>query len=309
MPEATSYAQLCDRAEALLDRWKTRRDAQTQPVKAAIDGVAHALDSGSMDAAIPARRLLFLDLEGPEPLAAVAVGDLDTATHVTFQLSGAGIRARTAMWGTAREAGQLAIEQAAAGAQRPAVVAWLGYPAPGLVRALVNGTARTAVERLAFELQRFARLRPDAPHTAIEAHSYGATLAAHTLARLAGRPTASVRAPRIDALATTGSAGMPRALAIHPERLGVETHRIFEGVARSDWLARWGRTLSGRLLVPGRPFAVDGNPELGLFPVTGHNTSRFVPSAARPSYGYRDPGTLSLHNLARITTGADPVGS
>ncbi|MGJ9403013.1 alpha/beta hydrolase [Arthrobacter sp. KK5.5] len=310
MPVPTGYAELCDAAEARLDVLKGRRDSLPQRHKAAIDGVVHALRPSSMDAAIPRRRLLYLDLAGPEPLAAVAVGNLDTATHVTWQLSGAGIRATTAMWGTTREAGQLLLEQRLVGEPDPAVVAWLAYPAPGLLRAVFNRTARAAVERLAHDLRRYARLRPDAPRTAIEAHSYGATLAAHALERLAAQPDGpGTPRIRVDVLATTGSAGVPRQLALEPSLMGLAGDAVFEGVAADDWLARAGRALSGRTLVPGRGFGVDGAADLGLLPVTGHNTSRFVPGARRASHGYRDPGTQSLRNLALVTTGREPVGA
>lgn len=302
-----SYAEVSDAAEARLEILKSRRDGLPQRKKAAIDGVVHALNPAAMDPAIPRRRLLYLDLQGPEPLAAIVVGDLDTATHVTWQLSGAGIRATTAMWGTVREAGQLLLEQRLVGERNPAVVAWLGYPAPGLLRAVFNRTARTAVERLAHDLRRFARLRPDSPRTVIEAHSYGATLAAHALERLAAG-AGGAGGLRVHALATTGSAGMPRRLARDPALMGLAGDAVFEGVATSDSLARAGRLLSGRSLVPGRGFGVDGAPVLGLLPVTGHNTSRFVPGAHRSSYGYRDPGTQSLRNLALVTTGRGPVG-
>ncbi|GER22384.1 hypothetical protein NCCP1664_08810 [Zafaria cholistanensis] len=297
-----TYRALAERAAERFERLKRLRDALPQRGKAAIDGVAHAL-ADSMDPAIPPRHLLYLDLEGPEPLAAVAVGDLDAATHVTWQLSGSGIRVRTAMWGTVREAGQLLLEQRAVGAPDPAVVAWLGYSSPGLLRAVFNRAARTAVERLTHDLLTFARMRPDRPFTAMEAHSYGATLAAHALEKLRGESAA----PAISALATTGSAGMPRRIAGNPGLLGIPAERIFEAVASDDLLARAGRILSGRALV-GRRFAVDGLPELGLLPVTGHNTSRFVPGAARARHGYRDPGTLSLRNLALVTTGSLPLG-
>ena len=296
-----TYRALTERATERFERLKRVRDAMPQRRKAAIDGVAHAL-ADSMDPAIPPRHLLYLDLDGPEPLAAVAVGDLDAATHVTWQLSGSGIRVRTTMWGTAREAGQLLLEQRAVGAPNPAVVAWLGYSSPGLLRAVSNRAARTAVERLTHDLLTFARLRPDRPFTAMEAHSYGATLAAHALEKLRGETSA----PVVSALATTGSAGMPRRIAGNPGLLGIPEGHIFEAVAADDLLARAGRLLSGRTLV-GRRFAVDGRPALGLSPVTGHNTSRFVPGATPGARGYRDPGTLSLRNLALVTTGFHPL--
>ncbi|GAA1357494.1 hypothetical protein GCM10009596_08700 [Arthrobacter rhombi] len=306
-PPAT-VAELIARAEHRFETAQLRRDAMDQRRKAAIDGVAHALRPTSMDPRIPTRRLLFLDLDGPDPLAAVVLGDPDTATHLTWQVSGAGIRPGTALWGSAREAGELLVAQRAAGAERPAVIAWLGYPAPGLLRAVFNRAARTSVERLAHDIRRIGALLPADVHTGIEAHSYGATLSAHALARLAGEAVpAGARRTRIDTFATTGSAGIPAQLLADPQTLGVPLDRRFEAVATRDHLARWGRLLSRRTAVAGLPFAVEGHPDSGLQAVTGHNTSRYVPGAARAEYGYRDPGTLSLHNLARILIGATPT--
>ncbi|MDN6202182.1 MAG: alpha/beta hydrolase family protein [Micrococcaceae bacterium] len=302
-----TVAELIERAERGFEITKGRRDGFDQDRKAAVDGVAHALRPTSMHRRLPARRLLFLDLEGPHPLAAVVLGDPDHATHLTWQVSGAGIRPGTAMWGTAREAGELLLEQRAAGAGAPAVIAWLGYPAPGMFRALSDRTARTCAARLAFDIRRVGELLPRTARMAIEAHSYGATLAAYALARLdAEPPPAGQAGPLIDTLATIGSAGIPDRLLRDPSDLGIPSSRRYEAVASRDLLARCGRLLSGRTTVAGLPFAVEGHPESGLHAVTGHNTSRFVPGSDDPEYGYRDPGTLSLHNLARILIGGPP---
>ena len=78
-------------------------------------------------------------------MAAIAVGELDAPTHMTWQVSGMGITAHTAAWGSAREAGDLLLAQRRAGAPRPCVVAWLGYPAPPWWRTLDDGLALRAV--------------------------------------------------------------------------------------------------------------------------------------------------------------------
>lgn len=302
-----TVAELITRAERDFEDVKVRRDGFDQNRKEAIDGVAHALRPTSMHRRLPDRHLLFLDLEGPHPLAAVVLGDPDHATHLTWQISGAGIRPGTAMWGTAREAGELLLQQRAAGAERPAVIAWLGYPAPGLLKALSDHTARTCAARLAYDIRRVGELVPSATHTAIEAHSYGATLAAYALSRLGNEAAhAATAGTRIDTLATIGSAGIPERLLRDPSHLGIPPNRRYEAVASRDRLARYGRFLSGRTTVAGLPFAVEGHPESRLHAVTGHNTSRFVPGTDDPEYGYRDPGTLSLHNLARILIGGTP---
>lgn len=291
MPGPSSYAELTLRATTQLERAMARR-AQLSPLRrSALDGMAHALRPTSMEPAIPARQLLFLDLGAPEPLAAVAVGNPDTATHVTFQVSGSGIQASTALWGSTREAGTLYLAQRGLGIQNPCVISWLGYRAPGLPAALSNRAARVGAERLAGDLRRFDALRPDRIHLAIEAHSYGATVAAFALALLRGSLT-------VDALATTGSAGSPRMLTW--------PGRQFDAVAPGDLLSGAARLFSCRRL-PGRRFNIGARPELGLLAVSGHNTSQYLDRSRNPRHGYRDGDTLSLHNLARITCGLEPL--
>ncbi|GAA5228217.1 alpha/beta hydrolase [Paeniglutamicibacter antarcticus] len=302
MAPAGDYAQLSESAHRRFEALCAIRGKLRATHRQALDGTAHALRRGSMDPAIPARHLLYLELSNREPLAAVAVGDLDTATHVTFQLSGTGIRARNALWGSVREAGQLYLEQQKVGIAAPAVVAWLGYPAPNLASALLGVAARKGLHKLGQDLGDFLRLRPDRPHLALEAHSYSAAIAARVLDAESGY------AMRVQSVATIGSAGIPRYLCDAPERLGVPIGHVYEAVAPGDHLACLGRVLSGRKPFTGREFAVGARPELGLSAVTGHNTSQFRADAAPGARGYRDPGTLCLRNLALITTGQEPLG-
>ena len=225
MPNHGGYARLSADAEARFEALCAIRGRLRRTHRQALDGTAHALRAGSMDPAIPARHLLYLDLSAREPLAAIVVGDLDTATHVTWQLSGTGIRARNALWGSVREAGQLYLEQRKVGIEAPAVVAWLGYRSPNMASALLNGSAHRGVEILERDLEIFAALRHGEPHLALEAHSYAATLAAQALDSRAGS-TALVQA-----LATIGSAGIPRQLSRDPGRLNVPADHIYEAIA------------------------------------------------------------------------------
>lgn len=190
-----------------------------------------------------------------------------------------------------REAGGLYLAQQAVGIEGPCVISWLGYRAPGLVPALSNAAARQGAMRLAEDLAMFNRLRPCRAHLAIEAHSYGATVAALALEHLHGVVV-------VDVLATTGSAGSPRSL---PPRIPQ-----FDAVAPRDLTSFWGRLLSGRRLA-GRRFAIGARPGLGLLAVSGHNTSQYLPDSRNPRHGYRDGDTLCLRNLALIASGLQPL--
>lgn len=293
------YAQRAEANLDLLSRLRARRALLPPKHRSALDGITHALKRDSMVPAIPARHLLYLNFDAAEPLAAIAVGNLDTAPNVTWQLSGMGIRARTAMWGAAREAGQLLLEQQRVGAAGAAVVAWLGYAAPGAVQTLTSAAARRGVQLLKSELLELRSARGSRPpFTAVEAHSYGATLAVRALEELAA---ASGTVP-VDVLAVTGSAGVHRSAAGNPARLGLAPDQVFEGLARRDRLAFVGRVLSFRRGLGAVRFGVDGATADGLHAVSGHDTSRYLPDRP-PRFGYRDPGTQSLRNLALITTG------
>lgn len=297
----STYAQLQEAARLRFEALCTIRGRLRTADKQALDGTAHALRPGSMDSSIPERRLLYLDLSGHEPLAAIAVGDLDTATHITWQLSGTGIRARNALWGSAREAGELYLEQQRVGIDAPAVVAWLGYRSPSLGTALLNASARRGVTVLARDLEIMASLRPDKPHLALEAHSYAASMAAQVL------DTQAEFSHRVDALVTIGSAGIPRYLARNLDRVGVPATHFYTAIAPQDHLARWGNWLSGRKQPTVQRFEVTERSDLALRGVSGHNTSQRRQADPYGPHGYRDPGTTSLRNLALITTGQAPL--
>ncbi|GAA3703686.1 hypothetical protein GCM10022377_16720 [Zhihengliuella alba] len=305
---ARDYAEYTAEARRRFDElWAVRRGLADRQ-RRAVEGVGHALRHGSMDRAIPERRLLYLDLTGPRPLAAIALGDLDTASHITWHLQGVGITPDTAMWGTVREAGQVLLEQRRVGAPNPASIAWLGYRPPGYLMALSAIHAKAGVPRFVEDYLRLQRFRPDRPHLALEGHSYGSIVAVLALEHLARvMPPGQ---PLVDAVVSTGSPGLPSRFRDSVESLRIRDERLFDAVARSDYIARAGRwlgQLSGARSRVGRELGVEARPELGLHPVTGHNSSHFVPGSLQSVYGYRDPGTTSLRNIARVTTGLAPI--
>jgi hypothetical protein len=243
----------------------------------------------------------------------VAVGDPDTATHLTWQVSGMGIFVHTALWGSAREAAQLWAAQREAGAERPCVVCWLGYHPPGPWGVLSGRTALRGGALLARHLTGWFEARErraaggpgPAPHTAVEAHSYGTLVAARALQML----RRGVPARSVDALVVTGAVGLPSDLARDPAALGLDRNRVYLALAGTDYLSRIGSLLSGR-----RPWTrftrlrIGADAALGLAGAVGHNTSRHRPDAGplhlfHRGFGYRDAGTASLYRVARATTG------
>lgn len=305
LPPGERDAVLRDRLAA--DR--ARVDTLSRRGRSALDGIEHALRADSMDAAIPPRTLVDYDLDAADgPVVAIAVGDTRAPTHLTWEVSGMGIGAHTAAWGSAREAGQLLLAQRAAGAPRPCVVAWLGYPAPPWWRTLGDDVARRGGARLAAHVLDWLRgpspvACGEAPalgtalHTAVEAHSYGTLVAAHALDLLARAEPPL----RVDAVALTGAVGLPRRLADRLAGLGA----VFEARAPGDRLAWAGRALAGRTAWRGAvPLPVRADPAGGLTGVRGHDTARWRPEdGGTGPRGYRDPGTVTLAALGRVTAG------
>lgn len=325
---AAGRARVRERLRADMDR----RAALGRRARRALDGIVHALRPDGMDPDLPARHLLDYALDGPDaPRAVVAAGDPSEATHLTWLVSGMGIRPQTAMWGTAREAAQLAAAQRAAGAPRPVVLAWLGYTAPTPWRVLLDGPGRRGGQALAADLAAWRehvhgpaggtvaaggalplRARGTAVHTAVEAHSYGSLVAAHALRLLAERrlqpeDDAAAHAVErlVDVIVISGAVGLPAALAARAGRLGLPPGRVFRAQAPGDVLSRVGRAVGRRqdwadaVVLPVTP-----RPGLEGAAVRGHRTARWSPgSGADSARGYRDAGTVTLAATARVTAG------
>jgi hypothetical protein len=149
------------------------------------------------------RHLISFTQDKP-PLAAVSVGDLDTASSVTYAIPG--MDATTGnMTGWTKGAQNLHDLLP----QGSAVVAWIGYETPP-VPALENGInvgvldvnrAVAGGQKLAGALGGLAAVRGEsAPQLNIVAHSYGTTTAAVALTQ---------PGIRVDNFITLGSAGLP----------------------------------------------------------------------------------------------------
>lgn len=256
----------------------------------------------------PQRYLIELTGDVP-PLAAVAVGNLDTAANVTYAVPGMGTDAGS-MEGWAQSAQNIWAAQGYAGDTGDhAVVAWIGYrtpPVPGSTNSdfsvLDNRDAEVGAKALNNTLSGFDAVRAgDGVAVNVVAHSYGTTTAALAL---------SHPGTHVSTFVSIGSAGMPRSV---PDAAAIHADHVYAGQARNvipwvephmgDEWAWTGRDYSTSH--PGNPvdpsfgattFGADGSP--GLKGVTDHATD--VPGTGT---GYLDPGTESLWNIANATTG------
>ncbi len=282
--------------------------AQQDAALRAIAGALGAVERGK-------RYLIELTSDRP-PLAAIAIGNLDTAKQVTFLVPGMGtLTSDMHLWTRAAQ-NVYDAQTTARAVKRHAVIAWVGYrtPPPGMEATRDNYATRGAL-LLTRDITglRAARGTRAQPTVSVVAHSYGATTAALAIA---GADLG------IHAFVMLGSAGVDPAIS---SVASLHADHVYDGEAAADLEARWGR-IDRR--DPGNPefgataLAVNGNAAKGLIGVTGHEPIIHSPwndDAACPlwsdrgvggalyrihmaSYGYLDAGTQSLLGVGAVTT-------
>ncbi|WP_448255611.1 alpha/beta hydrolase [Microbacterium aurum] len=236
------------------------------------------------------------------PLAAVAIGDVDTADVVSYTVPGMSATT-TDMAGWAQSAQNLQFAQADADPGRThAVIAWMGYETPpvpvtqGGFDVLDTKLAEAGAVKLNTALGGLGATRPDAV-TNIVAHSYGTTTTAIAL---------STPGAHVDNFVSLGSAGLPSDI---DEASDLRAETVYAGQARSvmaidpepgdQWA--WSGRLGNHPVDPSGPtfgavnFGTDSG--VGGNPVTDHGTT--TPTGN----GYLDNETESLRNVANATTG------
>lgn len=162
-------------------------------------------------------------------VAAVALGDLDTASNVTVNVPGAmttldsmseKVRAANGLLGTARKHRRT---------ESFAVVSWIGYRAPGVIEVPRQDRAHAGAANLASFLDGVHDSRSTAPRSVtVLGHSYGSTTAAEALAQTRHR---------VDSFVTYGSVGFTD--TTRPEHLKVG--RVYATEGAQDHTARFGR--------------------------------------------------------------------
>lgn len=248
------------------------------------------------------RFLMSLTADAP-PLAAVSIGDLDSADDITFAVPGMGTTTRE-MGDWTRPAQNIATVQDRVDPGRShAVVSWVGYQTPpvplvgGGFEVMQTELAETGAAKLSDALGAVGAVRPAAELNLV-AHSYGTTTASLALTR---------EGVHADAFVTLGSAGLPPHI---DQATDLHAGEVFAGQAQDVWVVdpaggdgwAWtGRSSPAHPVDPigqgfgAHAFGVDGDG--GLRPVTDHGVS--TPEGT----GYLDAETESLVNVALATTG------
>ena len=253
-----------------------------------------------------ARTLISLTSDEP-PLAAVAIGDLDTATNVTWAVPGMGSSTRKMTDWT--DASQSVYDEQGRvhGDEDRAVIAWMGYdspPQPGVfdwdIGVLGTDAARDGGDRLAASIEGMDAARgDDGPTTNVLAHSYGTTTAAFALTK---------QGVEVDTFTTIASAGLPDAVDTAEK---INAGEVFAGQAENatpfiggagDQWAQFGRDHS---------YDHHQDPTDADFGATTFSADGSGPLVAVDNHavhtdgdtGYLDKGTESLRNVAYATTG------
>jgi hypothetical protein len=286
-----AHAQLAAAAQARVDALKNIESALASP-------------KGRTE-----RFLVSLTGDSP-PLAAVSIGDLDTAQNVTYAVPGMGTSTED-MTGWARSAGNIQFmqDQLEPGNSH-AVVAWIGYKTPpipltqGGPEVLDTRLADVGARKLDTALAGFAATRGSGgAQLNVVAHSYGTTTAAIAL---------TAPGVHVDSFVSLGSAGLSPSIDSASD---LNAGRVFAGQAqevipllesgKGDAWAGMGRAFGNHPVNPvdpsfgARTFGTDTG--VGGNPVNDHSVH------TSSGNGYLDQGTESLTNVAAATTGQEDL--
>ncbi|MBA2417022.1 MAG: hypothetical protein H0V64_14285 [Geodermatophilaceae bacterium] len=223
----------------------------------------------------PAQLYLF-DIDAG--LAAISIGDLDTADNVAVIVPGTAVNVTGDMGIQVSRAQQLwSATQEADGSEDVAVLAWIGYDTPNYAQAPSPWNALTGAPLLAATVGGLTARPGNPPRTTVVAHSYGTVTTA-----AAGRQPGEFDADAVVLLGSPGTGGTAADFE-NPD------DRVFVGEAEDDWIAdtwahgidpSWEWWYGGTCIAADMPDEDDSD-----------------------HYHYFDPDSEALHNMALIVQG------
>lgn len=263
-----------------------RRDPNlTQEEKGTLAEIDKALSQ-------PDRQLLVVDFDGEHPKVALAIGNVDTADHVSVYVPGTGavtydkpkegndLPTYVEQAGWLKAETERVLEKADKDGETVATVAWLGYEPPSNVGQA--GSAHYADDNapeLASFINGIDSARDTDPHLTVLGHSYGSTLASEALQR----GTAA------DDVVFMGSPGLetnPLQFLSNtsPSDLHMSEGHVFVEHAKNDAVANLGRY--GVTVPSSLPGFIDLSTNAESTPLgprdesTGHSKYSFVDTSA-----------------------------
>jgi hypothetical protein len=254
-----------------------------------LQSISAALGTQAQASTSPRRTLMTLDVTG-QGKAAIVLGDLRTASYVSYLVPGMFFTIENQMGDWVDAAANLYDEQLAwlalldpdAAHKTVATVAWIGYHTPNLTNVGGIENADEGRDSLASAIEGLQSIRVgNEPYTTIIAHSYGSTAALMALTEYNFH---------VDALAMVGSPGSP---AKSVTQLHVTTGHVWVGEAAWDPIpnSSYFGSDPGSRSYGAKPMGVGGGLDSltneALLASTGHNE-------------YFSAGTESMRNFALI---------
>lgn len=224
------------------------------------------------------------------PLAAISVGNLDTATSATFFIPGMASSINSA------KDYLRGVTELHSADPTGATVLWLGYRSPDAKEVLFDDRAAAGGKQLGAALAGFNAIRGATGRSAtlnVVAHSYGTTTAAYAL---------NGGDYGVDTFTMIGSAGIPASISVNELNLSPED--VYATRANLDLIASFGQHGSNRMDPEAADwganvFGSDGTDTLDA--VTQHNA--VGGSEAENHHKYLSDGTESLANIKLILQG------
>jgi hypothetical protein len=214
------------------------------------------IGKASADSGDPWGKRYLIDLNAVHvpPLAAVSIGDLDTAEDVAYVVPGMNTilgKGPKTMQGWTDGAQNVFDEESSFGSSEHAVVSWIGYEAPTEATEPLSGHAAAGAPRLAHELDAVADTRAASGGSvgvSVLAHSYGTTVTSDAL-------TQTVH--DVKSVVLVGSAGLQtQPDTWHVDRNASGQPAVYATHATGDRLAHFGYVTGiGHHINPGDPTA------------------------------------------------------
>ncbi|MBT2532220.1 alpha/beta fold hydrolase [Arthrobacter sp. ISL-48] len=323
-----------DKANRQLLQILTINPPADENTRKAIEGINKSL-TGRNGKPASDRFVVSFDLNHGKPLAAVAIGNLDTAGNVTWNVPGMGTTVTPGgidAWTTGAQAiydqQREVLRVSGPAGMTNAVVSWVGYDTPEMfpsMEVFSGDKAWAGSDKLAAALDGFHETRntgngAGVPKVNVLAHSYGTTTAAYALTKTVHN---------VDTMTFIASAGIdknavPDAAALHVAAGADDTPAVFATQAALDVVAPVG---IGGSVLGGAGVAVGdwitdpiGAAERFVDTVTGHKPQQMRVAPTMPglwpgahvfsSDGGFDPGSgESMENTdGHQTTGDGPWG-